>query len=181
MKFIKQKIKGVILIKPKIFKDDRGRFNRSYCLEEYRKNGIIDNFKQTNLSFNIKKNTIRGFHYQLPPNEENKTISCLSGSIYDIVVDLRFNSSTFLKWQHFLLNEENAQTLYIPAGCANAFQTQKNNTLISYYHSGLYKPQSEARLGYDDPYFNFIWPSKPSVISKKDLIVDNFRLINIKK
>ncbi len=168
MKFIKQKIKGVYLIKPEPFKDSRGVFRRHFCKKEFSKNKIDSKVEQSNVSENPFKGTLRGFHYQLYPCSEGKTLSCFKGKIYDIVVDLRAKSKTFKKWISFELTEKNRFSIHIPKGCANAFLTLEHNTIIHYYCSQKYNPKYEKGIRYDDPFFNFKWPIKPRVISKKD-------------
>ena len=130
--------------------------------------------KQCNVSENPQKHTLRGFHFQYPPHGENKVISCIKGSIYDIVVDLREESETYLKWQHFELSEENRLSIYVPIGCANAYITLSDNTWILYYHSEFYSPGNEGGIRYNDPLFKFYWPADPRVISNKDLNIPDW-------
>lgn len=175
MKFLEQKIKGVFLIEPEPFIDDRGVFRRHFCKKEFEDHGITANVAQSNVSENKFKHTLRGFHYQSPPYGEDKTLSCLSGSIYDIVVDLRPASATYLKWLSFELNENNRNSIHVPAGCANAFLTLKDNSIIHYYHSQSYQPGVEGGIRYNDPFFNFKWPAEPLAISDKDKNLPNFK------
>ena len=174
MKFIKQKIKGLYVIKPEPHKDNRGLLRRHFCEKEFKKEKINFHIKQSNISENKKKYTLRGFHFQIPPHGENKVISCVKGSIYDIVVDLRIKSKTYKKWQFFNLTEENRLSIFVPVGCANAYLTMKNNSWILYYHSEFYKKNSERRVRYNDPLFKFIWPNQPLVCSKLDVNVKNY-------
>ena len=169
MIFLEQELKDVYLISPEPFKDERGMLRRHFCKNEYLKNELFTDIKQTNISENTSIHTLRGFHFQYPPYAENKVISCISGSIYDIVVDLRKESKTYLKWQSFNLKKENRLSLYVPAGCANAYLTTAENTWILYYHSELYRPGGEGGIRYNDPLFNFEWPVDPKIISNKDL------------
>ena len=168
MKFLKQKIKGVYLIKPNIFKDERGLFRRHFCNSEFYKNRVENKVKQANISVNYKKGTLRGFHYQKKPFQEDKSMSCLKGEIYDIVLDLRKKSKTYGKWLSFRLSEKNKYLLHIPKGCANAFLTLKNNSIVHYYCSEFYNPTHECLVNYKDPIFKFKWPIKIKNISKKD-------------
>ena len=149
---------------------------RHYCEKEFKDHGLMREIKQTNISENIKLNTLRGFHYQHEPYGENKVISCVKGRIFDIIVDLRKNSKTYLKWQSFEISEENRQSLYIPKGCANAYLTQKDDTWILYYHSEFFSPGNEGGIRYNDPFFKFIWPNEPEVISERDSNFSNFVL-----
>ena len=123
MKFLKQKLKGVYVIKPEPFKDKRGMFRRHFCKKELKKIGIETSVQQANISENPKRGTLRGFHYQKKPHQEAKTISCLKGSFFDVIIDLRKNSPTYKKWQSFVITEKNRFSLHIPKGCANAFLT----------------------------------------------------------
>lgn len=168
MKFLKQSIKGVYLIKPNIYKDQRGLFRRHFCETEFYKHKLEKKVKQANVSINYKKGTLRGFHYQKKPFQEDKTMSCLKGEIYDIILDLRKKSKTYGKWLSFRLSEKNKYSVHIPKGCANAFLTLKNNTIVHYYCSELYNPRYEGLINYRDPIFKFKWPIKIKSISKKD-------------
>ena len=135
MKFTEQKIEGVYLIEPEPYEDERGMLRRHFCQREFKDNNLMTDIKQTNVSENWKNHTLRGFHFQLPPHGENKIISCIKGNIYDIVVDLRKESKTYLKWQPFELTEDNRLSISLPIGCANAYLTLQDNTWIFYYHS----------------------------------------------
>ena len=135
MTFSEQKLEKVYLIEPEPHEDERGILRRHFCQNEFADFNLFNEIKQTNISENRKMNTLRGFHFQYPPHGENKVISCIKGRIYDIVVDLREKSETYLKWQSFELTEENRFSLYVPIGCANAYLTLQDNTWILYYHS----------------------------------------------
>jgi dTDP-4-dehydrorhamnose 3,5-epimerase len=175
MKFNLQKIFGVFLIEATPFMDERGVFRRHFCDVEFREHGIIADVKQSNVSENQSKYTLRGFHYQTPPFGEGKTLSCLKGRIYDIVVDVRPESPTYKQWISFELTAENRCSIHIPPGCANAFMTLEDNCLIHYYCSQPYTPNAERGIRYDDPAFEFKWPHKPIAISSKDLNHPNYQ------
>ena len=168
MIFHKQAISGVYLIEPNCFKDERGVFRRHFCRNEFEVNGIECNVLQANVSENFHAYTLRGFHYQVEPFSEGKTLSCLSGEIYDVVVDLRKNSKTYMQWINFNLSDKNRFSIHIPPGCANAFLTLKDNCLIHYYCSESYNPDAERGIRFNDPSFNFVWPIQPRIISEKD-------------
>ena len=174
MKFIKQKLINVFIIEPQPFEDHRGALRRHYCEKEFKENGLMNKIKQTNISENIKSNTLRGFHYQHEPFGEDKVISCVKGRIFDIVLDLRKKSKTYLQWQSFEISEENRRALYVPKGCANAYLTRQDNTWILYYHSEFYSPGNEGGIRYDDPFFQFKWPNKPEIISNRDSQFSNY-------
>jgi dTDP-4-dehydrorhamnose 3,5-epimerase len=168
MKFHKQTIEGVFLVEPAPFKDERGVFRRHFCAQEFAAAGIASNVAQANVSENTHAWTLRGFHYQLRPHGEGKTLSCLRGSIYDIVVDLRPESPTYKKWLSFELNDANRLSVHIPPGCANAFLTMVDGVLVQYYCSYSYTPAAERGVRYNDPLFGFTWPQPPRFISDKD-------------
>tara|TARA_B100000787_G_scaffold153566_1_gene127857 strand:+ start:1187 stop:1735 length:549 start_codon:yes stop_codon:yes gene_type:complete len=174
MDFIEQNISGVFLIKPSSFQDERGEFRRHFCRTEFSEHSIISDVSQSNLSHNIMASTLRGFHYQINEYSEGKTFSCLNGEIYDIVVDLRLGSKTFMKWISYELSEKNKYSLHVPPGCANAFLTLKDNTLIHYYCSAPYTPEMERGIRYNDPAFSFKWPLEPIYISEKDKLHADF-------
>ena len=174
MQFNELSIAGVFLIEPDLFCDERGVFRRHYCSEEYAKHGINTGISQGNVSENPHIHTLRGFHYQLAPNAEGKTISCITGAIYDIVVDLRQDSKTYLKWESVTVDSVKRNQLYVPPGCANAFLTTKSNTIIHYYMSELYAPGSYRGFSYKDPEFDFIWPAQIEHISVKDDTAPNY-------
>lgn len=168
MKFLEQKIKGVFLIQPESFIDDRGLFRRNFCQNEFQQHGLFSEIRQTNISENPKAFTLRGFHFQVPPKAEAKVLNCLRGSIHDIVVDLRPDSPTYLQWTSFELSANSKESLVVPAGCANAWMTLENDTWVFYYHSEFYSPGFEGGIRYDDPLFKFKWPHDPALISMKD-------------
>ncbi len=174
MIFVASKIKGVKLIKPEPFKDKRGMFRRIFCQEEFTKKNLNSNIKQANISENKFKYTLRGFHYQISPFSEDKTLTCIKGSIYDIVLDLRPKSRTYMTWCSFRINEKNKCLIHVPKGCANAFLTLENNTIVQYNSSQFYKPSHEKGIRYNDPSFKFKWPHKPKIISFKDLSHSNY-------
>lgn len=168
MLFKKQKIKGLILIKPEPYIDKRGLFRRIYCLDELKKKNLKFKIKQTNISENENIHTLRGFHYQENPYGEDKIITCIQGKIHNIVIDMRKKSKTYMQWKSFSLSENNKLALLVPKGCANAYLTLKKKTWILYFHSQFYKKGFEKAIKYNDPSFSFDWPNKPKIISKKD-------------
>ena len=171
MIFKEQKIKDVFLIIPESFEDERGAFTRKFCKEEFKKHGLDNHVEQANLSYNKYAFTLRGFHYQLEPYQESKTMTCVSGEIYDVVVDLRKDSPTYCDWISVNLSPENGHSIHVPKGCANAYLTLNKKTWVLYLHSEFYKPGFEKSIKYNDPKFNFDWPKKIKVISKKDELI----------
>ena len=170
----KTKFNNFYIIEKSLFMDNRGYFYRDFCKEELK----ILNFdiKQTNISFNNKKYTLRGFHYQIKPNQEKKIITCMQGSILNISIDLRKKSKTYLKIYKIILSEDNGKSIHVPKGFANAYLTLKNKTKIFYYMSEFYKPSKARSIRYNDKFFSIKWPYKPKVISKKDLNIKDFKL-----
>jgi len=175
--FKKLGIEGAFRIEPEPFADTRGVFRRSFCEKEFKKHGLTSNVSQSNISENHHKFTLRGFHYQTDPHSEAKTMMCLSGSVYDIIVDLRPKSPSYLKWESIELTQKNRWALHIPKGCANSFLTLSNNTVMVYYSSNQYEPKFEKGIRYNDPLFDFKWPIKnPKHISEKDANWPNFTI-----
>ena len=174
MIFHKQKISGVLVIEPQPYSDERGLLRRHFCRREFEENCIEMDLKQCNISENKKRHTLRGFHYQLPPHGENKILSCIKGAIFDVVLDLRADSDSYMKWESFELTEANRLSLYVPKGCANAYLTLKDDTWIFYYHSEFYAPSAEVGIRYDDSVLGIKWPAAPSVISEKDRSYPDF-------
>ncbi len=175
MIFQKQQIEDVVLLQAQPNTDDRGMFRRHYCEDELKKNGIDFSVKQANVSENIHRLTMRGFHYQRKPSKESKIISCISGSVHNVVIDLRRESPTFLNWQEFSLSYNGRESLYIPVGCANAFLTLEDDTRIHYYMNDFFKTTSLG-FRYNDPLFSIPWPFEPAVISQQDLNYPNLDL-----
>jgi len=174
MIFTQTKIEGCFVIKPEPRVDKRGVFRRHFCVNEFTEHGLNPVVKQSNISENNSAHTLRGFHYQKAPHPEAKTISCFRGSVYDVIVDLRPKSKTYLKWQGFTLSESNKLSLHIPQDCAHAYLTLLPNTVVHYYVSEFYHPESEGGIRYNDPLFNFAWPHPPKSISEKDKSYPNF-------
>ena len=117
---------------------------------------------------------MRGFHYQKAPSEEAKVISCVAGTIHNIVLDLRKESETYHQWQALRISAEDKESIFVPSGCANAFLTMADNTAVHYYMGDIFKPNSYRGIRYNDPKFAFEWPSEPKVISEKDLNLKDY-------
>jgi dTDP-4-dehydrorhamnose 3,5-epimerase len=166
--FKETKIKGLYLIKPKIFKDDRGNFFRYFCSDEYKKIFFKNAILQTNICTNKKKGILRGLHYQSKPHDETKIVTCISGEIYDVAVDLRKNSKTYMKYFGTILSEKNKNILLIPKGFAHGYITLRKNSTIAYLVDANYSPFAEKGIKYNDKKINIKWPIKPKYISKKD-------------
>ena len=178
MIFKKQELEGVFLLEAQSHHDERGLFRRHYCEKEFLDNGIVFSVKQGNISENKYKYTMRGFHYQNPPSKESKIISCISGSVYNVLIDFRKGSPTFLKWQEFNLSSEGRESLFIPVGCANAFLSLEDNTRIHYYMNDFFTTDSLG-FRYNDPAFTIPWPAEPQHISDKDLTYPDLDLTSL--
>lgn len=168
MIFSETNLKGAFEIEPELLKDERGFFARTFCMKEFENHGFFQKFVQSNISFNLRKGTLRGMHYQAKPHEEAKLIRCTRGAIYDVIIDLREDSPTFRKWIAVELTEQNYKMLYVPEGFAHGFQTLENNTEVFYQMSEFYHPESAKSLRWDDPAFSIVWPDAERIISEKD-------------
>jgi len=176
MRFINLSIKGLFLINPDVHVDNRGAFRRNFCAEELKENGIEISVYQGNISENTSAFTMRGFHYQKSPSKESKLITPVSGGIYNVVIDLRPNSETFLNKVSLEVSSLRRESLYVPAGCANAFLTMEADTVVQYYMGDYFRPESYFGFRYNDPYFNVKWPHLPVVISDRDATFPDFSL-----
>ncbi len=168
MIFHKTPLEGCYTIEFSPMADDRGWFSRVYCQKEFEAIEHQHSFVQFNHSFNHKKGTIRGMHYQNPPFQEIKLIRCISGAVYDVVIDLRKNSPTFLHYFGVELSAQNHMMIYIPHGFAHGFQTLEDETQLIYHHTEFYQPGHEAGIHYLDPMIQINWPLPPSILSERD-------------
>lgn len=168
MIFTKSKLLGAFIVDLESSNDDRGFFARAWCAKEFNKNGLADKLCQCNLSYNKKKGTLRGMHYQIAPYQEDKMVRCIRGAIYDLIIDLRKNSPTYKQWLGVELTAENHRMLYVPKGFAHGFITLEDDTEVFYQVSEFYTPNSERGIRYNDPAFNIILPTEIKIISDKD-------------
>jgi dTDP-4-dehydrorhamnose 3,5-epimerase len=168
MIFTENKLKGSYMMEPKPFVDERGWFTRTFCKNEFSEINHTRDWVQHNHSFTAKKGTIRGLHYQIPPFSEIKLVRCISGVVYDVIVDLREGSPTFLNWIGVELSAENRKSIYIPKGFAHGFQTMTDNCELMYLHSNYYTPNSESGLQYNDTRLAIDWPIAMREISERD-------------
>jgi dTDP-4-dehydrorhamnose 3,5-epimerase len=161
-------IPGVHTVELEKREDARGFFARGWCLREFGDRGLPNRVAQMNISFNRSKHTLRGFHYQVAPYQEDKLLRCIRGAVHDVVLDLRPESPTFMRHLAVKLSAENYRMVLVPKGCANAFLTLADNTEVTYLVSEFYTPAAERGVRWDDPAFGINWPAKPAVISDKD-------------
>lgn len=169
MKFIETNLKGAFIIEIERCEDERGFFARSWCQQEFKSHGLNPNLAQCNISFNKKRGTLRGMHYQIAPHEEAKLVRCTMGAMYDVLVDLRQEYPTFKKWVAVELTAQNRRALYIPEGFAHGFQTMADDTEVFYQMSEVYHPECARGFKWDDPAFGLEWPFSPELISRNDL------------
>ena len=168
MKFEKTNLEGSYIVDITAASDERGWFARTYDKNEFSQIGFKGEWVQLNHSFTNKKGTIRGMHYQLPPFAEIKLVRCIAGAVFDVIIDLRKNSGTFLHWFGTELSAGNKKMLYIPEGFAHGFQTLADNCELIYHHSQFYQPGFEAGIKYNDTMVNIEWPEEVTTISKRD-------------
>lgn len=176
MKFTETPLKGSFVIDIQPLEDERGLFARSWCQKEFDNSGLNSRIVQCNISFNRKKGTLRGMHYQIEPFAEAKLVRCTKGAIYDLIIDLRPDSQTFKEWFAVELTEFTRRMLYIPEGFAHGFQTLEDNTEVFYQMSEIYKPDYARGIRYDDPLFSIQWPDDKKIISEKDQQYPAFHL-----
>tara|TARA_B110000027_G_C16122043_1_gene303694 strand:+ start:1141 stop:1665 length:525 start_codon:yes stop_codon:yes gene_type:complete len=170
MKFLETKLKGAFIIELEKHSDDRGFFARSFCKKEFSNFGLNNDIVQINNSLSKHKGTLRGMHYQVFPKQEDKIIRCIKGAIYDVIIDLRKESETFLEWFGMELSEENKKSLYVPKGFAHGYITLVDNSELFYLTTEYYSADCERGIRWDDPKFNINWPIAVTEISEKDKV-----------
>lgn len=168
MHFTETALAGVYIIDLERFDDERGFFARAWCQKEFTEHHLNAQIVQCNISFNAKRGTLRGLHYQIAPYEEAKIVRCTAGAIYDVVVDLRPHSPTFKRWLGVELTASNHMMVYVPFGFAHGLQALKDDTEVFYQMSQFYHPECARGVRWDDAAFKIDWPLHPSVISPKD-------------
>jgi dTDP-4-dehydrorhamnose 3,5-epimerase len=183
MKLLRTEIQGVVIVELDSFSDHRGAFSRLYCEQELA--AIIGNrhIVQMNQSRTTTRGAIRGLHYQRPPYSEMKLVRCLKGRVWDVAVDLRAGSPTFLAWHAVELGPDNARMMIIPEGCAHGFQVLEVNSELLYLHTAIYNPAAEGGLLYNDPKLEIKWPMPAAELSERDknhaLLNSDFRGISL--
>jgi dTDP-4-dehydrorhamnose 3,5-epimerase len=168
MIFHKTKLTGVVEIEMELKQDERGFFARSWCQKEFREHELNPRVVQCNVSFNERKGTLRGVHYQAAPDQEAKLVRCTKGSLYDVAVDLRPESATFMQWVGTELTAANRRALYVPEGCAHGFLTLEDQTEVFYQMTEFYHPEAARGVRWNDPAFGITWPGIVEVISDRD-------------
>ena len=175
MRFTETGIPGVWMVEIEPHRDARGFFARSFCQREFAEHGLPTEFVQCNISYNEKRGTLRGMHFQKPPSPEGKLVSCLSGGILDVVLDLRPDSPTYCRWTAAELSRDNHTALYIPPGLAHGFQTLEDGSDVFYMMTEFYQPGLAGGVRWDDPAFGITWPLLPPGISDRDAAFPDFQ------
>jgi|SRR3989344_9354067 len=168
MKFIETKLKGAYIIEPERLEDERGFFARTFCQKEFETHSLNPRLAQCSISYNKRKGTLRGMHYQIAPMAEAKIIRCTMGAIYDVIIDLRPKSPTYCQWLAVELSGDNRKLLYIPEGFAHGFQTLEDDTEVFYQISEFYAPEYSHGVRWDDPAFGIEWPGDNTILSERD-------------
>jgi dTDP-4-dehydrorhamnose 3,5-epimerase len=166
--FTETKLNGAYIIEPEKLEDERGFFARTFCQNEFKARGLNPCVAQCSISFNKRKGTLRGVHYQARPYEETKLVRCTAGAIYDVIVDVRLGSRAFKQWVATELTAANRKMLYIPHGVAHGFLTLVDETEVFYQMSEFYHPECARGLRWNDPALAIEWPSDVRVISERD-------------
>jgi dTDP-4-dehydrorhamnose 3,5-epimerase len=168
MKFTETVLKDAFIVEPVRLEDERGFFARTFCQNEFREHGLSTTIAQCNVSFNHRRGTLRGMHYQVVPKAEDKFVICIGGAIFDVMIDLREGSPTWGRWVGVELSGENRRMLYVPKGFAHGYQTLTDNASVLYQVSEFYSPEHERGLRWDDPAFGIQWPIDAPILSEKD-------------
>lgn len=177
MIFTETELKGAYVIESERFEDERGFFAPSFSEREFEARGLASRFVENNVSYNRRRGTLRGLHYQAAPHGQAKLVRCTRGSVFDVAVDLRPNSSTFRRWVSVLLTQENRLMFYVPGDMAHGFQTLEDDTEIFYQVSDFYLPKAYMGLRWDDPAFGINWPlPEERVIIQRDESYSHFKL-----
>lgn len=176
MIFHETKLGGAFVIEPERITDERGFFARTWDTDEFAARGLNPNLAQCNISFNERAGTLRGMHFQVEPHEEAKLVRCTMGAIYDVIIDLRFASPTFMQWVAVELSAKNRLMLYIPEGFAHGFQTLQDKSEVFYQMSAFYHREYARGVRFDDPAFGIEWPpSGDLIITRKDRRYPDYR------
>lgn len=168
MRFTELDLGGVFVVGLEPIADARGFFARSWCRDEFRARGLNPELVQCNISYNKRRGTLRGMHYQAPPRTEAKLVRCTRGAVYDVVVDLRERSPTFRRWAAVELSAQDHLAVYVPEGCAHGFQTMLDDTELFYQMAESYAPEYARGVRWDDPAIGIVWPTADPILSPRD-------------
>jgi dTDP-4-dehydrorhamnose 3,5-epimerase len=175
MIFTETKLRGAFLVDIERHEDERGFFARSWCRREFEAHGLNPKIAQCNVSFNVRRGTLRGMHYQAAPFEEAKLVRCTRGALCDVIVDLRPDSATFKQHVSEVLTAENRRMLFVPEGFAHGFLTLEDATEVLYQMSAYHAPERARGFRWNDPAFGIPWPAGVEVISERDRDYPDFR------
>jgi dTDP-4-dehydrorhamnose 3,5-epimerase len=168
VRILPARLREVCVIELEKLEDERGFFARTFCEEEFATHGLKSRFVQCNLSFNAKRGTLRGMHYQESPYEEAKLVRCTRGAIFDVIIDIRKASPTYRQWMDVELTADNCRMLYVPEGFAHGFQTLQHESEVFYQMSRMYRPEAARGIRWNDPAFAIRWPLSDPVVSARD-------------
>jgi dTDP-4-dehydrorhamnose 3,5-epimerase len=168
MEFEASPLPGAYIIQLRRISDDRGYFARAWCADEFASHGLRTQMPQANVAFNPRRGTLRGMHFQHPPHAEAKLVRCTRGAVFDVIVDLRRESSTYCRWFGIELTPERGTQLYVPEGFAHGYLTLSDDSEIQYMTSARYAPTAASGVRYDDPAFGIEWPIEVQLISAAD-------------
>lgn len=168
MNFRETSLKGAFVVEPERFADERGFFAQSWSAREFAEHGLDPRAAECNISYNLKKGTLRGMHFQSAPYAQAKLVRCTRGSIYDVAIDLRPDSPTFRRWAGVELSADNRLMFFVPAGFAHGYQTLEDDTEVFYQVSEVYTPSHSGGVRWDDPAFGVTWPREVQVINERD-------------
>lgn len=174
MRFEPTNVQGVVLITPDRFDDERGYLARTWGLDVFEEHGLKAQVVQRNESYNRAAGTLRGLHFQKPPHEEVKIVSCRAGAVFDVAVDLRRQSPTFGQWYGAELSLRNGAVLYVPEGCAHGYLSLEDDSTVEYLISEFYHPEAAGGVRWDDPMFGIRWPRAVEVINERDRTYPDF-------
>lgn len=175
MKFITTDFSGAYVVEPEKIVDDRGFFARTFCRDEFATRGLRPVFVQCNVSFNARKGTLRGMHFQEKPHEEAKLVRCTRGAIYDVILDIRRSSPTFMRWAAYELTAENHRMVYLPEGFAHGFQALEDNCEVFYQMSEIFHAPFARGIRWNDPAFSIPWPLADPIVSARDAQYPDFK------
>jgi dTDP-4-dehydrorhamnose 3,5-epimerase len=168
MRFRPTALTGAWLIEFEPHHDERGSFSRTFCAREFAAQGLRTRFPQLSEAHNARRGALRGMHWQAPPHAETKIVRCVKGAIFDVIVDLRPTSPTYLAWQGFELHGDDHAQLYVPEGCAHGYLTLTDGAVVSYMMSCAHVPAAARGFRYDDPAVGIAWPGPIRLLSAKD-------------
>lgn len=168
MNFVPTKLDGCFVVEPTLHSDERGFFARVFCDDDFRKRGLNTTVAQVSVSYNRRRGTLRGLHYQREPHSEAKLVRCIRGRIFDVAVDIRPDSPTYLAWTSVELSADNRRAMYVPQGTAHGFLTLEDDSELLYQISHPCHPEAAAGIRWDDPSFGITWPDNPVAVGARD-------------